>query len=225
MWAYTLATLRHAWRSPLTWVLLGLGVFFGWFATTLAVLALDEAGAQAEPLTLSTAHLAGVLLVLWLVGRGLDEDRTSGFAAAADVTPAGHTGRLAGRWLGAVLAGTALAVATAGLIDLTSEHPAPDSLYLLSTSIMVVGLVGAWGILLGTLWGGGGATLAAFLLWVLGHLPWGAEPFLAGPTGRALGAWLPGPRTAGSLEVLGYTSAAVAGLMLVALALSRPADA
>ena len=225
MWAYSLATLRSAWRSPLTWVLLVLGVFFGWFATTLAVLALDEAGAQAEPLILSTAHLAAVFLTLWLVGRGLDEDRTSGFAAAADVTPVGHVGRLAGRFVGAVLAGTVLGGLVGLLIGRVSGHPAPPLTSLLITSIMATGLAGAWGILLGTLWRGGGATLAAFLLWLLGHLPWGAAPFLEGPAGRALGAWLPGPRTASGLETLGYTSAAVAGLLVVALALSRPADA
>ena len=225
MWAYSLATLRNAWRSPLTWVLLVLGVFFGWFATTLAVLALDEAGAQAEPLISSTAHLAAVFLTLWLVGRGLDEDRTSGFAAAADVTPVGHVGRLAGRFLGAVLAGTALGVGVGALTGGTSDHPAPSTIYLLYTTIMVTSLAGAWGILLGTLWRGGGATLAAFLLWLLGHLPWGAAPFFEGPVGRALGAWLPGPRTASGLEALGYTSAAVAGLLVVALASSRPADA
>lgn len=225
MLAYALATLRTAMRSPLTWVLLVLGTFFGWFAVSLAVLALDEAGAQAEPLTLSTAHLAGVFLTLWLVGRSIDEDRTSGFAAAADVTPAGHVGRILGRFVGAVGAGTALALLTSMLIDVTSKHPAPGSGYLLYTSILACGQVGAWGILLGTLWRGGGATLAAFLLWLLGHLPWGAAPFLDGPVGRALGAWLPGPRTAVGLEALGYTSAAVAGLMLVALAMSRPADA
>ena len=80
-------------------------------------------------------------------------------------------------------------------------------------------------MLLGTLWRGGGATLAAFILWVLGHLPWGAAPFLEGLAGRALGAWLPGPRVANAAVALGYTSAAVAGLLLIALALSRPADA
>ena len=225
MVAYALATLRHAWRSPLTWVLVVLGVFFGWFATTLAVLALDEAGAQAASLTLSTAHLAGVFLTLWLVGRGLDEDRTSGFAAAADVTPVGPMGRLLGRFVGAVTAGTLLSFATGALIDATSAHPGPSSISLLYTSICTMSIVGAWGILLGTLWRGGGATLAAFLLWLLGHLPWGAEPFLEGPVGRALGAWLPGPQAAAGLQALGYTSAAVAGLLLVALALSRPADA
>ncbi len=225
MWAYTLATLRHALRSPLGWVLLGVGVFLGWFGTSLAILALDSVGAQAQPLTLSSAHLVGVLFTLWLVGRALDEDRTSGFAAAADVTSPGPIGRLAGRWAGASMAGAALATLTGALIAICSEAPAPDATHLLSTSILATSLVGAWAVLLGTLWRGGGATLAAFLLWVLGHLPWGAAPFLEGLGGRALGAWLPGPRTAGSLEALGYTSAAVVGLLLAALALSRPADA
>lgn len=225
MLAYALATLRNAMRSPLTWVLLGLGTFFGWFAMALAVLALDEAGAQAGPLTLSTAHLAGVFLTLWLVGRSMDEDRTSGFAAAADVTPAGPMGRLLGRFLGAVAAGSAVALGVGLLIALTTNDAALSTTYLLYTSSLACLQVGAWGVLLGTLWRGGGATLAAFLLWLLGHLPWGAEPFLAGPAGRALGAWLPGPRTTVGLEGMGYTSAAVAGLMLLALALSRPADA
>jgi len=224
MWAYTLATLRLALRSPLGWVLLGAGVFLGWFGTTLAVLALDPVGAQAQPLTLSSAHLAGVLFTLWLVGRALDEDRTSGFAAAADVASPGPMGRLAGRWAGASIAGACLAVVTGALIAATSDAAGPTATSLLSTSISAAALVGAWAVLLGTLWRGGGATLGAFLLWVLGHLPWGAAPFLDGWGGRALGAWLPGPRTAGSLVALGYTSAAVAGLLLVALALSRPAD-
>ncbi len=80
-------------------------------------------------------------------------------------------------------------------------------------------------LLLRAIWSGAGAVLVVFLLWVLGHLPWGAAPFLEGGAGQALGVWLPGPREAGSgPEALGYTSAAVAGLLLGALALSRSSD-
>lgn len=225
MWAYTLATLRSALRSPLAWVLLLVGVFLGWFGTTLAVLALDSVGAQAEPLTVGTAHLVGVFLALWLVGRGLEEDRASGFAAAADVTPPGYAGRLAGRWAGSTLAGAALALVVAAMVAAVSAGPAPSAIYMLSTSIMVCAHAAAWGVLLGSLWRGGAATLAALLLWLLGHLPWGHEPFLEGLAGRAVGAWLPGPAVGGGWDALGYTSPAVAGLLLVALALGRPADA
>jgi hypothetical protein len=58
-----------------------------------------------------------------------------------------------------------------------------------------------------------------------GAPPVGVAPFLDGSIGRVLAALLPGPRqgTLG-LAVIGYTSAAVAGLLLVTLALSRPAD-
>ena len=80
-------------------------------------------------------------------------------------------------------------------------------------------------MLLGSLWRGGGTSLAVILLWVLGHLPWGRAPFLEGVAGRVLRAWLPGPRGVGSeVEGLGYTSAAVTGLLLVTVALSRPSD-
>ena len=65
-------------------------------------------------------------------------------------------------------------------------------------------------------------------LWLLGHLPWGRDPFLGGSlawAGESLRAWLPGPRALeGWLGGLGYTSAAVAGLLLLALAFVRPAE-
>ena len=90
---------------------------------------------------------------------------------------------------------------------------------------MACALAAAWGVLLGSAWRGIGATLVVFLLWMLGHLPWGVAPYLQGLAGEVVGTWLPGPRTSGSIATCGYTSAAVAGLLLVALALSRPAEA
>jgi len=225
MWAYATATLRQAWRSPVAWVLAALAVFTGWFAATAAILAITEVGEQSTPLILSTAHLAGVLLALWLIGRSLDEDRHSGFASAADATAPGTAGRLLGRWAGSSIAGTALSTITGLLIATSSALEQPDTLLLLSTSIMAVTLVAAWALLLGAIWKGGGATLAVFLLWILGHLPWGRAPFLEGLPGRVLASLLPGPRgVSGGACDLGYTSAAVAGLLLLTLALSRPAD-
>ncbi len=224
MWPYASATLRSAIRSPVSWTLLALGAFVGWFAAASAILALTEVGRQALPLTLSTAQLVGVLLVLWLVGRGLDEDRHSGFAQAADAAAPGPGGRLLGRWAGATMAGGALAVLTALLISTSNTVPRPPAILLLSTSICAAGHVGAWALLLSTFWRGGGGTMAVFLLWILGHLPWGVAPFVEGRLGRTVGALLPGPVNAESAATVGYTSAAVAGLLLLALALSRPAE-
>ena len=99
MWPYTLATLRFALRSPLVWVLLAVGAFTGWFGATAAILALDEVGAQGQSLLLGTGQLVGILLTLWLVGRSLEEDQQSGFAAAAD---AARTGPLAWRHAGGI---------------------------------------------------------------------------------------------------------------------------
>ena len=225
MWPYASATLKSAWRSPMAWSLLVLGGLTGWFATSAAILALDDAGAQSQPLTLSTAQLVGVLLALWLTGRSLDEDRHSGFAAAADAAQPGPGGRLLGRWLGATLAGGGLALLTATAIAAVARVEQPPVLLLLSTSIMAPAVVSAWAVLLGNVWRGAGATLTVFLLWLLGHLPWGVAPYLDGLFGRLVGGILPGPRTAGTIDTLGYTSAAVAGLLLVTLALSRPAEA
>ncbi len=224
MWPYASATLKSAWRSPVSWVLLALGAFTGWFAATAAILALSDVGSQSGPLTISTAQLVGALLTLWLVGRAMDEDRHSGFAQAADASGPGVSGRLLGRWAGASAAGAILAVLTALVISSSAAVNRPASLLLLSTSIMRAAHVGAWAVLLGSTWRGGGATLAVFLMWVLGHLPWGVDPFLGGAHGRVLGALLPGPATAGDAVSLGYTSAAVVGLLLISLALSRPAD-
>lgn len=238
MWAYATATLRQAWRSPVSWVICALGIFAGWFATAAAVLAIADVGEQGEPLILSTGHLAGVLLTLWLIGRSLDEDRHSGFASSADATAPGVAGRVLGRWLGATLSGTLMSALVGMLIATSSALQQADPILLLSTSIMQTGVVAAWGLLLGCLWRGGGASLAVFLLWVLGHLPWGSgrllgggpeagdAGWLEGALARMLGAVLPGPRVGeGVAEALGYTSAAVAGLLLLALASSRPADA
>ena len=224
MWAYASATLRHALRSPVSWVLLALGVFFGWFALTAAVLAIDDVSRQAASIGSSTAHLAAALLTLWVLGRSLEEDRHSGFAAAADASRAGPRGRVLGRWVGAALAGALLGVGVALAIALTTRLPSTPLILLLSTSIQVSAMVGAWAVLLGSLWRGGGAMLAALVLFVLGHLPWGSPAFLAGRVGFALGTWLPGPRSSGGLDSLGYTSLAVAGLLLVSLASARPAD-
>jgi hypothetical protein len=225
MWPYALATLRHAWRAPFTWGLAAGSVFVGWFAGAAAILALYDVDDAATPLTLSTGHLAGVLLTLWLVGRGLDEDRHSGFAVAADATKPGAAGRLLGRWAGAATAGAALAALVAHLTAAVSTLEPPPLFSLLSTTIQTTTLVGAWALLLGTGWKGGGTTLLAFLLWVLGHLPWGRDPLLEGAAGRVLRALLPGPREAAVAgSGLGYTSAAAAGLLLLALAFSRPSD-
>jgi hypothetical protein len=225
MWAYAIATWRQGYRSPFTWVLAAIAVFAGWFGTTAAILALRDVGDQGVPIILSTGHLAGVFLAIWLIGRSLEEDRHAGFAAAADAAAPGHAGRLLGRWVGATAAGTALAVLVAYVTATSSALPWPDALLLLSTSIQTTALAGAWGLLLGTLWRSGGAMVLVLLLWVLGHLPWGTAPFLEGTIGRVVGAWLPGPRLADSgAEALGYTSAAVAGILLGALALSRPSE-
>ncbi len=224
MWPYALATIRQAYRSPVSYVLAACGAFAGWFAASAAILALTEVGEQNDPLLYSTSHLAGVLLTLWLIGRALDEDRHSGFAQAADATAAGLAGRILGRWAGATLAGAMLAIIVGFLTaGLTGALEMPDGISLLSTSIQATGIVAAWAVLVGNVWRGGGTMLAVFLVWVLGHLPWGRAPFLEGLPGRILRSWLPGPReAAGALEGLGYTSAAVAGLLLATLALSRP---
>ena len=224
MWAYAAATLRDAWRSPMSWVLLGIGVFLGWFATIAAILALDEVGRQAVPLTFSTAHLGGALLAVWLIARSTDADRHSGFAAAADATRAGHHGRALGRWAGACCAGLALSLLTAVLITLAAGLAPPPGPSLLSTSIQVITVVGAWAVLLGVVWRGAGVMLLAVVLYVLGHLPWGTHALLNGAPGLVIGALLPGPRSSETIQSLGYTSAAAAGLLLVSLAWSRPAD-
>jgi len=224
MWPYASATLKSAARSPVGWTLLAAGGFAGWFAAAAAILALTEVGGQALPLTMGTAQLVGVLLAIWLVGRGLDEDRHSGFAQAADAAAPGPAGRVLGRWMGASLAACLLSVLTACLIATSESVNQPPYLLLLSTSSFAAAHVAAWTLCLGTIWRGGGAGMAVFLLWVLGHLPWGIEPFLAPGPGRLVSALLPGPVNAGTPSALGYTSAAVAGLLLLTLALSRPAN-
>jgi hypothetical protein len=225
MWVYAKATLREALSSPTAWGLLGLAIFFGWCATALAILALVGVEAENRALVESTSQLFGAICCLGLLGKLLDEDRGSGFALAADAAGPGPAGRIVGRWAGAVTAGTVLAMAAAHALAVVGASPGPDSLYLLYTSMSSIALVGAWGVLLGTQWNGVAAGLAVMLLWVLGHLPWGTPPFLTGVPAQVLRGWLPGPRAAGSaLLALGYTSAAVGGLLALSAALVRPAE-
>ncbi len=225
MWVYAKATLREALSSPTAWGLLGLALFFGWCATALAILALVGVEAENRALVESTSQLFGAICCLGLLGELLAEDRGSGFALAADAAGPGAAGRVAGRWAGAVLAGTLLSLVAAHVLALIGASPSPNPLSLLYTSICSIGLVGAWGVLLGTQWNGVAAGLAVLLLWVLGHLPWGTPPFLSGIPGQVLRAWLPGPRAGGNVLLgLGYTSAAVGGLLALSAALVRPAE-
>jgi hypothetical protein len=224
MWAYTRITLKEAALSPTTWGVCLLGAFFGWFATTLAILAVADIESQSRALVEGTSHLFGALLTLGLLSRAFEEDSGSGFALAGDATRAGPQGRLLGRWLGAVLAGALGSLLVAALTTATGATGALDPLYLLYTSILTLGVVGAWSALVSSQWAGPAGALVVLLLWVLGHLPWGTAPFLAGGVGRTVAALLPGPRAAaGGWLTLGYTSAAVAGLLLLALAFVRPA--
>ena len=225
MWAYMRVTLKEAVLSPVSWGLCVMGAFFGWFATAVAILAVAEIESQSRELIESTSQLFGALLTLSLIGRSLEEDSSSGFALAGDATRGGPRGRLLGRWLGAVLAGIATTLLVALLITAAGTIKAPELFYLLYTTILTMSLVGAWSTLVSSQWGGAAGALVTLLLWVLGHFPWGTDPFLGGGLGRALGAWLPGPQMASiRLQWLGYTPAAVAGLLLLALALARPAE-
>lgn len=228
MWPYARATLKEAALSPVTWGTCVMGVFFGWFAATLAILAIVDLGEESKELVESTSQLFGALLAIGLLGRTLDEDADSGFTLATDACAPGPGGRVLGRWAGAALAGTMASLLIAGLVTLSGAAQGLNPLYLLYTSILSTALVAAWATLLASRWNGAAAGLLTILLWLLGHLPWGRDPFLGGSlewAGRCLRAWLPGPRALeGWLGGLGYTSAAVAGLLLLALAFVRPAE-
>lgn len=220
--------MKEALTSPVTWGICLMGVFFGWFAATLAILALVDVSAQARELVESTSQLFGALLAIGLVGRTLDEDSDSGFTLASDACASGPGGRVLGRWLGATVAGTGASVLIAALVAASGAAAIHQPIWLLYTSIMGVALVAAWATLLASRWNGAAAGLLTILLWLLGHLPWGRQPFLGGSlewAGQCLQAWLPGPRhVEGWSWGLGYTSAAVAGLLLLALAFVRPAE-
>lgn len=228
MWPYTRATIKEAMLSPVTWGLLVLGVFFGWFATTLAILNIVDMEAESRDLVVSTSQLFSALLAIGLIGRLVDEDSTSGFTLASDACKPGPGGRLLGRWAGATVVGTTSCVLMAALITLARGGAMPSVLYLLYTSILSVALVGAWASLFSSQWNGAAAGLVTILLWLLGHFPWGRSPFLGGDAawlGQCLRAWLPGPRQVDAWAMgVGYTSAAVAGLLMLTLAFARPAE-
>ena len=225
MWAFTLVTLRQALRSPVPWVVGALGVFVGWSATSLAILALGV-GAQGQQLTLSTSHFVATVLTLWLLGACLTQDARSGFARAGDATGPGTLGRTLGRWAGATVSATAAGSLVGLLVAALSNSATAPVTYLLITTTQIGALVGAWQLLLATRLPVQAATLAAFMLWLMGHLPWGTAPFMEGTAGLALASWLPGPR--GVEEILGTllsTGAAIGGLLLLTAATTRTVEA
>jgi hypothetical protein len=204
MWAYALASLRTTTRSPIPWVLAGLGMAAGWFGLTMSILALGEVGSHGAGLLVGTGQAFGVLTALWAVARHLEQDAGSELVAAADASGPGRAGRLLGRWAGGTLAGLGVAllvqVGTGALESAPLIEDGPrGGIYLVIANIQAV------------------------ILWGLGHMPWGSAGLLEGAPGSALRAWLPGPRDpAEAPTTLGYTAASTAGLLLLALTLARP---
>lgn len=220
MIAHTLDTLRRSLHGPTLWVLAGLGLAAGWSAAGLAILALGRGHSQAAGIVGETSRAFAVLTVLFVLARTLDQDRRSQLTVALDVTKPGRTGRLLGRWGGAVLAGLALAALLSLLLGWTAGLPGTALLSLYSATIAPVLLGAGWGLLLAGLFPGGGMVLAGLLTWFLGHLPWGRAGLLEGIWGQALGAVLPGPRAPGAVPA---ALLAAAGLVALALAVQlRP---
>lgn len=226
MSAHALATLRFALRTPMTWGLMLSAAVAGWFAASFDVLALDASAASPAGVVAATAQFAGAVLVAWLVARTLDEDAASGWTAAVDATSPGHRVRHLGRWAGATVAA---ALSSVGAIILASLATGGLELALLSlscTTIVALALVGAWSTLLSVRWRGGGAILAAVLVWFAGHLPWGHERFVPGMGGRLLRAWLPAPDfDVASIQPWAQHGLAIGGLLLLGAALARPGSA
>jgi hypothetical protein len=221
MWAFTLATLRIGRRMPLLGLLAGLGVAALAIGLGLGIYALSSDPAAQARLAQESVAGTAALGALWLLARALDQDARSGFCLAADQTAAGARARLAGRWLGAVLAGAACALPAAACAwGWAGSSPG----YLLLAIILPSGLLAAWALLLGVL-GMGGVSIfgACGLLWLAGHLPWGA-PGWGGPWARGVAAWLP-PGTSATGSVRLEAVLAMLGLLGVALALGRPTEA
>jgi hypothetical protein len=221
MWPFAVATLRSSLQSWAVWALLLFAVAAGWLGLEVSVLALGESASQAPDLILTTAQAFGALLALWIVARHLDEDARSGFPAAADQSLPGPRGRLLGRWLGAFASGAVSAVLIHGALTLVSGQV--DSRSHLYLAIVLPPLtLAAWGTLLGCRGGGGLVVAAGGALWFLGHLPWGSASLAAGPLGRAMSGWLPGPiEPADAMGHAAHAAAAATGLLSLALALAR----
>lgn len=227
MRTYVITTLREAFRSPGSWLLLGLGAVAGWGGLRLAILGLGRAEQQASNVVIGTGQAFTLLATLWILGRALDEDRASGLRTAADCTLPGPAGRLVGRWAGAALAGAVMGCLLTTLLLLLTPHETlwgAHVLCLYLANMEVAVLAATWALLLSVLWPGGPGVLLGLALWFVGHLPWGTPHLADGSVGRAIALLLPGPRAPlEAVALLGPTLLGAAGLALLALAL-RPAE-
>lgn len=234
--AYLLASLRDARRMPLLWLVAAMGLCAVAVGLGLAIFALSSDPQGRQRLAQESALGTAALGALWLLSRTLDSDRRSGFCAAADQASGGVAARWLGRWLGAVAAGLLCALPAMGAGWWWSGAPV---FYLLLASASAAALACAWALALAALgWSGVAVWLGSAALWVLGHLPWGAEGW-----GGAQAAWLGGllpPGMAAPLPVeaaaaggaspalaLPAASAplAIAGLLALALSRARPVGA
>jgi hypothetical protein len=216
--AYFADTVRQAWRLPAVWVLTGLGLLTGWLGFEVAILALGEGGSQAADLVAATSQTTAALAVVWVLGRLADHDREPGFAVAAAAAAPGQAGRLIGRLLGSLVTGAMVAAVIQVVLGLLGPN-IDQWILLYIASLESTAVAGAWSLLLSSFLRSGASTLTSLLAWGAGHLPWGAAGLLEGGAGTALGALLPGPRSPAEwASALGYTCAATAGAVLLALA-------
>jgi hypothetical protein len=219
--AYLLATLHTARRTPLLVLLAGLGLASVAVGLGLGIFALTSDPEGERRLALESVVGTAALAISWLLVRALEGDLRSGFCVAADATRGGVAARLMGRWVGALCAAIVVAVPAGAAASAWTEA---TPMLLLVTTISSAALQGAWVLLLAS---AGLASVALWLVvalvWLLGHLPWGA-PGWGGTVGGWIAGWLPpGLAEDGVPRLSAWV--ATAGCLLVALGAARAAGA
>jgi hypothetical protein len=184
------ATMREAARSPIPYVLAGVGALLYWAGSVLELLALSRDAARARDLLVGSMESCACLAAILLAAKAAGDDRRGELTPMIAAAAAGPRALWLCRVLTAALAGVICSLSVLAVAPITMHYTSISSNSVYSAVIVGVPLIGievlalsAWAALVGSAVGSWPGVACGCALFVAAR---------AGPASPWLG-WLPVP--------------------------------